>query len=248
MLDAGDALAGGDRLGDLTEGKVIVDGMNLMGYDAMALGPLDLALGAAALNERMAEAQFAMLSANVVEATTGQAAAPAFVVLPVGDHRVAIVGLTRPPRQQQPSDSPQFPAQSSLAGEPVAEFRVLDPAPAAAGAVAQAAQQADIVILLTNLEYRTALDLADKLPGVDLVVAARPNQLPQAAARSAVGALVVVADQPLARHSGRRVGRLLATMESDGRLTGEQWESIPMDGTVADDPAMAALLATYAQP
>jgi len=41
LLDTGDALAGGKRLGDATQGQVIVDGMNLMGYDAMALGPLE---------------------------------------------------------------------------------------------------------------------------------------------------------------------------------------------------------------
>lgn len=250
MLDAGDALAGGDRLGDLTEGKAIVDGMNLMGYDAMALGPLDLALGKAALTQRMAEAQFAMLSANVVDAATGQPAAPAFVVVPVGDHRIAIVGLTRPDRRAQPSGSP-FSVQPWGGGgtpAPTGDFRVLDPAPAAAEAVAQAAAQADTVILLTNLEYRTAQSLVEALPEVDLVVAALPNQLPQVAARSSTGALVVVADQPLLRHSGRRVGRLVVTMESDGRLSDEQWASIPMDGTVADDPAMAALLAVYAQP
>ena len=247
MLDAGDALAGDGGLGDQTEGKVIVDGMNLMGYDAMALGPLDLALGADALAQRMAEAEFPMLSANVVDAATGQSVAPAFVVVAVGDHRVALVGLTRPPRQAPPATA-ALPNQPGLASEPVGEFRVLDPAQAAAEAVAQAAPQADTVILLTNLEYRAALALVEGLPEVDLVVAALPTQLPQMAVRSATGALVVVADQSMPRHSGRRVGRLMVTMESDGRLTGEQWESIPMDGTVADDLAMQALLAAYAQP
>lgn len=229
-MDTGDALAGGDRLGDLTDGQVIIDGMNLMGYDAMALGPLDLALGPAALSARMAEAQFALLSANVLDKATGQPAAPPYVVLSVGDHPVAIVGLTRLPQQ------------------PLAGYDVLDPAQAAAEAVAQAAQQADTVILLTNIEYRAALALVESLDGVDLVVSALPAQLPQAAAWSASGALVVVADQPMTRHTGRRVGRLVVTIKSDGSLSANQWESIPMDNAVADDPAMKALLERYPMP
>jgi len=41
----GDALVGGGILGDITQGEAIVAGMNLMSYDAFALGPKELALG-----------------------------------------------------------------------------------------------------------------------------------------------------------------------------------------------------------
>jgi len=233
VLDTGDALVGGvslfgdDQLGELTQGKAIIDGMNLMGYDAMALGPLDLSPGPSVLAERMTQAQFPMVSANVKHEGTGELLAEPYVVVSLGQHRVAIVGLTRVPN------------------EPVVGFQILDPIQAATVTVAEAAQQADTVILLTNLEYDAAISLAENLAEVDLVIAALPTQVPKAVERTVKGTLVVTADQPDVWGTGQRVGRLLVKLDSSGRLSDEQWESIVLDQTIPDDPDMKALLESY---
>lgn len=225
LLDTGDALVGGGLLGDATQGAVIVAGMNLMGYDAMALGPIELTLGPETLRQRMEEAEFPVLSANVVLSDTDELLAEPYAILQIGDHRVAVIGLTRVP-----------------AG-PVSGFSVSDPQQAAARYVAEVATQADTVFLLTNLEYRAGLALAGIVPDIDLLIAALPRQLPGEAVRpSGGGALVVTAEQPLPRHSGRRVGRLAVTLNSDGSLLRESWSSVAMDGSFADDVAMQRLL------
>jgi hypothetical protein len=41
------------------------------------------------------------------------------------------------------------------------------------------------------------------------------------------------------------VGRLVVRLGSDGTLGGESWRSVPMDGTIADDPEMRALLDSF---
>jgi len=228
LLDTGDALIGDGILGNLTQGEAVVAGMNLMGYDAMAVGAKELSLGVDVLRQRMAEAEFPMLSANVVLAESGDLLAQPYAILEIAGRRVGIVGLTRVP------------------GEPLADYRVLDPEQAARQYVPEIAGQVDTVVVLTNMYYRKAMAMADTVPGIDLIVTSLNSQLPSLAVRTPVsGTLAVTAEQPLSKHTGRRVGRLVATLNSDGSLSGESWTSVPMDGTIADDQEMQRLLDRY---
>ncbi len=228
MLDTGDALRGGGILGDTTDGEAVVAAMNYVATDAMALGPNELSLGSAELTKRMAEARFPMLSANVsLRGTTGPFAPP-YVIVDVGGHRVGLLGLTR------------------LPVGPVADFDVQEPSMVVATMLQELASQAETIILLTNLEYRPAMQLASAFPGIDLVVAANPGQLPTAVVWApGTESLVVAAEQPVARHTGRRVGRLTVTLDADGSLTDPEWSSISLDKSYADDPDMATLLDGY---
>ena len=243
MLDTGDALVGGGWLGEPTEGVVVVAGMNLMGYDALALGPEELALGLDTLRARMDEAEFPMLSANVVLSGTEELLAQPFTVIQAGDHRLGVIGLTRP---LDPASGPAAPAAGVRPSEwvrPQEWARVLDPQEAAARYVPHVAEQVEIVIVLTNLDYRAGLALAGAVPGIDLLVAALPDQPAGALVRApATGTIVVSAEQPAPRHTGRRVGRLVVTVDGEGNLSGESWASHAMDKTLADDPLMDALL------
>ena len=81
-----------------------------------------------------------------------------------------------------------------------------------------------------------------------MVVAALPRQLPSSALRAPqTGTLVVTAEQPLTGHPGRRIGKLVATIESDGTLSEEEWESVALGRDIADDPGMRLLLEQYAK-
>lgn len=228
LLDTGDALVGGGLLGDRTQGQAVVAAMSLIGYDAMALGPKELSLGPDLLRQRMQEAGFPMLSANVVLRGTDELFAPPTVVLERGGYRFGIVGLTRP------------------VDESVGGFEVRDPVQAAMQYVPELAKQVEIVIVLTNLESQVAFELADRIPDIDLVIAALPKAIPQQALQAPQsGALVVTADQPSPGHTGRRVGRLVVTVEGDGRMRLDAWQSVAMDGTIADDPQMDELLERF---
>jgi 2',3'-cyclic-nucleotide 2'-phosphodiesterase (5'-nucleotidase family) len=202
--------------------------MNLMQYDAMALGPYELSLGPVVLRERIQEAAFPILSANVLDRSSGELVAEPYVVLKVGDHRVAVIGLTRLPK------------------EALDKFEVLDPEQVLTQVVAELEGPADVVILLTNLPFRLAQELAQGLPGIDLLVAALPEQFPDRAVRlSNPGTLAISAEQPVPRHTGRWIGKLVAVLASDGTLGNESWTSVPMGPEIADDPQMAILLNKY---
>ncbi len=204
--------------------------MNLMGYDAMALGPRELSLGPDVLARRMEEAKFPILSANVVLTGTDELYAQPYVIKEVGGRQVGVIGLTRVPSKARVG------------------FEVLDPQEAAAQYVAEIADQADVIVILTNLGHQSALDLASSVPGIDLVVAALPGQPPsQVAKAQGTDTLVVCAENPAKRHTGRQVGRLAVTVESDGTLADEHWISKPLTKDIPDDPEMRALLASYGQ-
>jgi 2',3'-cyclic-nucleotide 2'-phosphodiesterase (5'-nucleotidase family) len=228
LLDTGDALVGGAELGDLTAGAAIVAGMNLMDYDAMALGPKELGLGLDTLRQRIEEASFPFVSTNAVLESSGELLAPPYAVVEVGALHAAIVGLTRPP-------------DVALEG-----IQVVDPREALARYLPEAAAQADLVILLTNVPFDQAVVLASEVPGIDLVVSALPVAFPVEAVRvPGTATLAVTAEMPMPGHTGRQIGRLTATVQPDGSLAGESWAAVPLDSFIVDDPEMAELLQRY---
>ncbi len=202
--------------------------MNLTGYDALALGPKELSLGLDTLRQRMAEADFPLLSANVVLTGTDELVAEPYAVREVGGFCLGIIGLTRVPDKAKPG------------------FEVGDPQAALARFLPELTERADTIVLLTNLNFRQGRALVQAVPGVDLLVAALPGQLPQQALRVAdTGTLAVTAEQPLLRHTGRRVGKLVVTLGNGGTLSGESWQSISLDDRFVDDLEMQLLLDKY---
>lgn len=209
---------------------MIVAGMNLMGYDVMALGPKELALGQKILAQRMEEAEFPMLSANVVLSGTNELFAEPYTILEMGKHRVGVIGLTRVPDNLRKG------------------FQVLDPQDAVLHYVPEVAAQADTVVVLTNMTYPTALALVAPVQDIDLLVAARPDQTARQSTRvPSTGTIGVTTERPAKRHTGRLVGRLTVTVESDGTLSEESWAAVSMVKEIPDDAQMTALLNEYRQ-
>jgi len=72
LLDAGRTLMGPVPVTIETKGGVIIEAMNMLGYDAMTVGEHDLQLGLEVVREREEEAEFPFLSANLVLADTNE--------------------------------------------------------------------------------------------------------------------------------------------------------------------------------
>jgi 5'-nucleotidase/UDP-sugar diphosphatase len=70
LLDTGDIFQG-TLVGTLTQGKAVVRYMNEVGYDAWVLGNHEFDLGRAVPENLMAQAEFAVLSANVYDTSGG---------------------------------------------------------------------------------------------------------------------------------------------------------------------------------
>lgn len=214
MLDAGNCLVGDRDPARRTQGQTSIEVMNRMGYDAAALGGKDLELEPEVLKQRIAEAEFPVLSANAFEATTGSRLADPFTVVTLERHSVGIVGISGPPA----SDA----------------IQIRDPFHAAEVAVAQLAGDADIIILLSNAGEAVNQAIASQIPGVDLVIRAAGNATPRSVQTG--GAMLVQADQASPGHAGRFVGVVQLQFDSQGNLTESRWQRVRLSPDIPDDP------------
>lgn len=113
LIDGGD-LFQGTLMSNVTEGAVVIDAFNLLGYDATAIGNHEFDYGPVgpisavrvgmdpfgALRARIAQARFPLLSTNIYEASTGLR--PAWLpgdgttIVEKNGVKVGIIGLTTP--------------------------------------------------------------------------------------------------------------------------------------------------------
>ena len=219
LLDAGDSLVGDADPARKSQGQSSITVMNMLGYDAMALGPQDLSLGLSVLQQRMAEAKFAFLSANAVVSATGKLLATPYVIREFGSRKVAIVGLS--------------------GGEGTADIAVRDPLQTAQTSVTQAASQADVVILLSHAGETVDQQIADTVPGIALIVSSGPFALAMPWRSEKTGTLIVHADEAQPGHAGRRLGIAALAFELSGKMGQPNWQRVDLGPEIADDPAMA---------
>ncbi len=114
LVDAGD-LFQGTLMSNLTEGSVVIDAFNLLGYDAAAVGNHEFDYGPVgpisaatqptmdpfgALKARIAQAKFPLLSSNIYESASGLRPqwlkGDGSVIVERGGVKVGILGLTTP--------------------------------------------------------------------------------------------------------------------------------------------------------
>ena len=230
LLDAGDSLFGDRFLGQQTQGKGVVEAMNLLGYDAMALGGGDMRIGLDTLRQRMAEAEFPFLSANVVLSGTKTLFTEPYIIKEMGDHRVAIIGLTEPG------------AADAVQGA----VTVLNPIETARRYVAEVSSKASIIIVLSHIDVEENIKLAGEVESIDLIVSGAGQVSPgQAVQNEATGTLIVQAEVPSPGHAGRMVGVARLQIDSQGEIKSHQWAAVSLKPDFTDDPEMRALLGSY---
>lgn len=231
LLDAGDTLYGSQPLAQQSKAKALIDAMNLMDYDAMAIGDLDLQLGLDILRQRIADAKFPILSANLMLAGENKLLAQPYTVLNVGGRRVGIIGLT------WDGMSPDDPAIKG-------KFLLLKADLVLPQYVTEVSRQADIVIVLSNMGFEEDQRLSSAVPGIDLIVGGR-SRIPmnEAWRNEATGTLLVQAGV-----QGEWIGRRQLHIDSAGVVTQHQDELIYLTDEFADDPEMRAFLDNYPVP
>jgi len=219
VLDAGNSLVGDREPAKSTQGQTSVMAMNLMGYDAMALSPQDLALGLKVLRKRIAEAKFAVLSANAVVSATGDLLATPYLSRQMDGRKVVVIGLS--------------------AEKGTREITVRDSLETVRTVVAQVADQADVIILLSHAGVLVDRQIAEAVPGIDLIVSGGDFELTTAWRSEEMGTLVLLADQASPGHAGRRVGIAQLVFDGDGQLVAQAWRRLALAPEVADDPMMS---------
>jgi len=203
----------------------MVQAMNAMGYDAMAVGTFDLAEGLAPLKEYEKEAHFPFVSANLVTIADGQPIVKPYVVLDRGGALFGILGLTE-----------------SMAKETLGEASgatVLDPVQAARHYVTELRPDVDILIVLSHLGLEEDKALAASVPGIDVIVGGASHRLIKDPER--VGNTLIVQQG----YRGEWLGRLDVTYDARIHPVGFTEKIIALTDTYADDPRVSRLVSEW---
>jgi 5'-nucleotidase/UDP-sugar diphosphatase len=164
LVDGGDAWQG-TFISNANKGEAVTKAMNLMRYDALAVGNHDFDWGQDVLAQRAKDAAFPFLAANVVESKTGKAPTylNPFAVKDLGIARVGIIGLTNP-------GSATIVKATSVAG-----LQFLPAADSVRPLMAEVQKQADIVVVVAHIGTADAVQLAHDVTGIDVIVAAHDH-------------------------------------------------------------------------
>lgn len=153
FLAAGDMIQG-DNWANLFKGESVIRVLNTMALDAMVLGNHEFDFGQKVLLERIQQAHFSILGANVM----GLEGILPHVVKELGGVRVAIIGILG-------ADTLLTTHPKNLAG-----LRFLDPASTLAAQVLELVSRADVLVALTHCGFAADRDLVAHVPRVQVIV------------------------------------------------------------------------------
>lgn len=230
LLDAGDFYLGTPE-GDSSKGIALIELMNAVGYDAVAVGNHDWDGGVANLMGLAAKADFPFLGANVVNPKTG--GTPPFlrrwIVKKCGPLRVGVAGITL--EDSTPQEMPGG-AGTIVCAEPEKPLRE------AVGELRR--EGVGIIVVASHLGMAGDKRIARDVEGVDVIVGGHDHLVVRQPYRSwAHGTLICHAGS-----YGRYLGRLDLTLDpGSGRVARHSYELIPLfDGRCPPDAATGAIV------
>lgn len=238
VLTGGDQTGGTPPLSMLFADVPAIAALNVMGLDATTLGNHDFDAGWERLRDRLAEAEFAVVAANLEGRAGVLDAVEDWVLRDLGPVTVGIVGVINPG-----APGLVFPGNFG-------PLTISDPAAAMTAAAAAArAAGADIVVGVAHMGVETfdaagapagpIVDLARAVDGVDLLLGDHTD----VEWSGTIDGLPVVESYS----RGRSWSRTTITWDpAAGRVTDVAIEHLAADATaIAPDPAVEAMLAPY---
>ncbi len=256
LFDAGDEMQG-TLLSNLLQGKPVIDVFNAMGYNAATFGNHDFDWGQEVLDNRTTQASYPFITANIVQNDTGSCdtagwTLPAFAdapyqIITVGTDpdtvKVALIGVTTP-------ETPSIANPTITAG-----LCFKDPADSILHYYDEIKiAGAQVIVVLSHLGYTDGgygygitvygdQTLASRLntagKPVDLIIGGHTHT--NLTTPTTVGSTKVVQ----AYYAGRRLGRADIKLVDNGTVS-TAWTSLVDNTTSPEDPAIKALVASYA--
>jgi 2',3'-cyclic-nucleotide 2'-phosphodiesterase (5'-nucleotidase family) len=231
LIDAGDAIAD-TMVASETQGQAVYELLERLGYDAMALGNHEPDFGSNRVEKLSAEGKIPILAANVTLQATGDPFCRPYLVKRVGPVKVGILGLAYPNRSL--TTAPKNVAGLTYRRDSAAVVREHIPKMRDEGAEA--------IIVLSHLGLGADLELAEQVPGIDVIVGGHSHNRMTQPTRVRDAAVV----QAGAHCSD--LGRLDLVVEN-GRLREVRRELIPLDhATVPSEPDMAEAMRNVLDP
>jgi 5'-nucleotidase len=210
------------------KGQQMIDAWNQIGLDYSVFGNHEFDFGPDVLRERIAESKFKWLGANVIDAKTGQpfGSTPMFEVREFEGVKVGLFGLVLPETKttSRPGPDVEFRDICETARQVIPRIR-------AAGA--------NTIVALTHLSMREDKELARCAPGLDVIIGGHEHTLLQSSA-AGVPIFKMTSD-------AREMARVALNINpKTGKVADIDWEVIPVNSSVAEDPDFAVINRKYA--
>lgn len=256
LMDVGDEMQG-SLLSNIQRGEPVIAVFNAMGYDIATFGNHEFDWGKTILQERVTEALYPYVSANIVVNNTGDCAtagwdAPAFVdapyqILTVGtapnEVKIAVIGVTS-------TETPIITIAEATEG-----LCFKDPADSILHHYDAMNAAADVIVVLSHIGfedggYGYGLPIyGDKTLAAKLNTAGKPVDLILGGhSHTNLSTATVVGNTTIgqAYYNGRRVGRADITVQPTGDVS-ITWSSLVVDpNSTAFDPVIDAMVTSYA--
>ncbi|MDF9302975.1 bifunctional metallophosphatase/5'-nucleotidase [Tritonibacter mobilis] len=239
LLDAGDPFQG-SLFYTTYKGAAEAEFMEDIGYDVMAVGNHEFDDGPAGLQQFVDTVSFPVISGNLdlsseplLKGKVGN-----HVVLEVGGQKIGIISALATDTVETSSPGPNVVFQDEI-DSLIADVEALQ------------AEGVNKIIALTHVGLAKDMEIAAKVPGVDLVVGGHSHTLLSNTSDRAAGAYpTMVGDVPVVQAYAytKYLGELTVTFDDEGNVTSAAGEPILLDASVTPDADMVARIKEMGAP
>ncbi len=196
----------------------MMDAMKDLGVVAAGVGESDLRYGRGFLLAQIARTKLPVTCANLFDRASGKSLVAPWILHDAGRAKVGFFGLI---------------TNHGNLGPSVDSLRVTDPLEAAQATVAALkAKGATVIVLLSELGKVESEEVANVIPGIDLVIAGRKVPLFEQGRRIA-GSLVVYGGE-----QSHYAGRTILKLDPSGHVAGSDAEMVMLGPDVPEDRVM----------
>lgn len=238
VLDAGDPFQG-SLFYTTYKGEAEAKFMEVIGYDAMAVGNHEFDDGPEGLAKFIDAVSFPVVSGNIDVSTEDSLAGKVsdHLILEVGGEKVGIVSAlaTDTVDTSSPGDNITFEDEIAALKADVAELE-------AAGV--------KMIIALNHVGLPKDLEIAEAVPGIDVVIGGHSHSFMSNEEEGAPAYPTMVGNTAVAQAYAysKYIGQLAVTFDDEGVVTAAEGEPVLLDASVTPDADMAAEIAEMGAP
>lgn len=230
LVDSGD-FTGGESAYGAALGRVMVDAMELMEYDAFTLGEWDFNQGPAYVREIVEDNPVPWVHTNYDVVGLEDLGSETLVV-EKGGRRIGLLGLF----------NPTILLNAAMRDSVVVEEDIV--ASATRGVAELRKQGVDAIVVLSHLSYKGDRALAQLVPGIDVIVSGHGGKTLQAPEQANPGTWIV-ASGDLGRFLGATRVEFGEGDDGEAVVASVEGRLIGMDPSIPNDPRLDPLFAAY---
>lgn len=238
VLDAGDQYQG-SLMYTTHKGDVAIEMMNAIGFDAMAVGNHEFDDGDAGLAKLASGVDFPVISGNIDVSQSNELAGLVqnHIVVDVNGTQVGLISALASDTAETSS-----PSNAVIFSDEVESLQ--------ADVDALTADGVDIIIAMTHVGVNRDMAIAEAVDGIDAIVGGHSHTLMSNTEEGAMAYPTMVGNVPVvqAYAYSKYVGHLTLVLDDDGNVTSATGDTILLDASVAEDPAIVARVQELAAP